>query len=144
MIHRRARIVVAGVVAVTLLAACGSSSKPSSSSSSGGPSDTCKALDDFKASLNSLSDQVTLSGGQDSAEAAVAAAQKDLQKLRSDVKSADKPKVDALQKSLDNLQTAVQNMNGLSDLPSVIDAAKPVRTDAQTLYRAISAGCSSG
>ena len=129
-------------------AACGSSTKPSSNSSTtvagGGAGDTCKALNDFKASVNSLKDQATLAGGKDSAVATVEAAQKDLEKLRSDVKAADKPKVDTLQKSLDNLQTAVQNFQGLSDASSVFDAFTAVSADAQSLYRSISAGCSSG
>jgi hypothetical protein len=148
IIGHPARGAVGVVVAVMLFVACGSSSKPSSNSSttvaSGGKSDTCKALNDFKSSLSSLRSQVTLSGGADSAAAAVKAAQDDLEKIRSDVKSADKPKVDALQKSLDHLKTAVQNMNGLSDIPSVIDAARPVESDVRSLYGAISAGCSSG
>ena len=131
-----------------LFAACGSSSKPSSNSSttvaSGGTSDTCKAVNDFKASLNSLKSQVSLTGDKAGAEAAVESAQKDLEQLKSDVKAADKPKVDTLQKSLDNLQTAVQNFQGLSDASSVFDALTAVGTDAQSLYRSISAGCSSG
>jgi len=131
-----------------MLAACGSSSKPSANSSttvaSGGTSDTCKAVNDFKTSLNSLKDQATLTGGKDAANAAVDAAQQDLEKLKSDVRSADKPKVDALQNSLNDLKGAVQNMDGLSGITSVIDAAKSVGTDAQSLYSAISAGCSSG
>ena len=148
-IDRPARGAVVGVVvAAMFFAACGSSTKPSSNSSTtvagGAAGDTCKALNDFKASVNSLKDQATLAGGKDSAVATVEAAQKDLEKLRSDVKAADKPKVDTLQKSLDNLRTAVENMNGLSGIASVIDAAQTVGTDTQSLYQAISAGCSSG
>jgi hypothetical protein len=101
-------------------------------------------VNDFKASLNSLKSQVSLTGGKAGAESAIESAQQDLDKLKSDVKSADKPEVDALQKSLDNLQTAVQNFQGLSDASSVFDAFTAVGTDARSLYRAVAAGCSSG
>ena len=72
-----------------LFAACSSSSKSSSNSSttvaSGGSSDTCKAVNDFKASLNSLKSQVSLTGGKAGAESAIESAQQDLDKLKSDV-----------------------------------------------------------
>jgi len=151
MTDRPARsAVVAVIVAVMALAACSSSSKPSSSSptvTSGGTntgtSDTCKAVNDFKTSLNSLKDQVSVTGGKAGAQAALDSAQQDLDQLKSDVKSADKPQVDALQSSLDDLKTAVQNFHGLSDATNVLDALRAVGTDAQSLYSAIAAGCSS-
>src|SRR5689334_23296868 len=103
MIDRPARgAVVAVVVAVMSLAACSSSSKPSSSSpttttieaggTSGATSDTCKAVNDFKAALTSIGKQTTLSEGKAGAQAAVDSAQQALDTLKSDLKSADKPK----------------------------------------------------
>ena len=146
---RRTRIAAAGVVvAVLLVGACGSSSKPAATSTSttlGSPasSDTCKALDDFRVSMSTLREKIAGTCDRQDVHAAVDSAQSDLDKLKSDLKSADKPRVDVLQESIDDLKDVVDNMEGLSGIQAVIDAGQKVATVSQDLYDAVREGCSS-
>ena len=58
------------------------------------------------------------------------------------VKSGDKPKVEALQSSITDLQTAINNLsgNGISGMTKVATAARNVATSAQALLAALEAG----
>jgi hypothetical protein len=86
----------------------------------------------------------TYTGGKSSAQTALDNVKTSLEKVKSTLKSGDKPKVDALQSSITELKTAIDHMSGLSGISDVVSAGKNVATNAQAVLDAAEAGCPSG
>jgi hypothetical protein len=97
----------------------------------------------FRSSLSALANPSTYTGGKSGAEAALNDAKTNLDNVKSALKSDDKPKVDALESSLDQLQSAIGNMHGLSGVGDVVTAGKNVATSGQDVLDALKAGCPS-
>ena len=139
------------IIGAFALAGCGSSSKSSSGSSptttssatTSGSSAECQSVNEFKTSLSALTSPSTFTGGKTSVQAALDGVKTSLDGVKSTLKSGDKPKVDALQSSITDLQTAIDNMSGISGLSSVESAAKNVAQSGQAVLDAVEAGCPS-
>jgi len=156
------RVVAAGaVIGVLAVAGCSSSSKSSSSSSSstspttvssGSSASTgtttaataaCQSVANLKTSISELAKPATLAGGKSGIQSALDSVKTNLDDVKSTLQSSDKPKLDAFQSSISDLQTALGNMNGLSGLSAVTSAATNVVQSGQDLLNALKAGCPS-
>ena len=118
------------------------------STSSGTTADTspvCQSVNALKSSITALTSPSTLTGGKSSIQAALDAVKTNVDNLPTTVKSGDKPKVEALQSSITDLQTAINSLsgNGISGMTKVATAARNVATSAQALLTALEAGCPS-
>lgn len=156
-VHRSRRLAVVGaLMGIALVGGCSSSAKSGSatSSTSAGAATTassapattsaaCRAAGEFKDSLSALASPSTVAGGKTGIQAAVDSVKSSLDNLRSTLKSGDKPKVDALQSSLSDLQKAVDDMRGVSGLSAVASAAQSVGESGKALLDAVEAGCPS-
>jgi hypothetical protein len=134
------------VVLSSLLAGCGSSGTSSTAntattSTTAAGSPICQSLTDLKTSVKALADPSTLSGGKRTIQTALTSVRDHLDQLKSTVSSGDKPKVNAVQSSIDELQTAVNDLNGLSGAGTVANAANDVGQSVQHLVSAVKAGC---
>ena len=105
----------------------------------------CQSVNELKSSISTLTSPSTLTGGKSSVQAALDAVKKNVDNLATTVKSGDKPKVDALQSSIKDLQKAIDDLSGsgISGMTKVATAARNVATSAQALLTALKAGCPS-
>ena len=158
---------MAGAVAITLavvLAGCSSSTSPSTSSSAassspsaasaasgstGYPADkeqVCQARDQLKTSVDALTKPALLLGGTDAIKAAVTQVQTDVSAMVTAGKQDYAPQVNALQTSVQSLQTAAGNLgNGdvTTNLQAVGTAIAATGSAAADLFTQLKAACGS-
>jgi hypothetical protein len=103
----------------------------------------CESFQQFKSELQDLAKPATFTGGKDSIQNAVDQVKSDVDNLKSSLKSDDKPKLDAFQNSLTQLQDAVSKMSGISGVTDAVSAGKGVATTGGALLDALKAGCPS-
>jgi hypothetical protein len=103
----------------------------------------CQSFQQFKSELQDLAKPATFTGGKDSIESAINHLKSDVDNLKSSLKSDDKPKLDAFQNSLTQLQDAVSKMSGISGITDAVSAGKGVATTGGALLDALKAGCPS-
>jgi hypothetical protein len=148
----RRTVVTAAIIGAVALSACGSSSKSSSSSpttvpaapsTTTGSSAVCQSFSQFKTALTPLTEASTYTGGKSSIQSALDNVKSNLDNVKTTLQSGDKPKVDALQSSISDFQKALDNMNGISDIPDVTSAGQNVVQSAQAVLDALKAGCPS-
>ena len=162
------RTAMAGAVALTLaivLAGCSSSTSPSTSSSSAAPSSSasssaasgstsypagkeqiCQARDQLKTSIDALTKPALLLGGTDAIKAAVTQVQTDVNSVVAAGKQDYAPQVNALQTSVDSLQTAVGNQGSggvAANMQAVGTAIAATGTAAADLFTQLKAACGS-
>ena len=149
------RAAAAALLTAIVLGGCGSSSKSGSSGStttsaasaaSGtttAASPVCTSLNSLKSSIATLTNPSTLTGGKSSIQTALDGVKQSVSNLKSTASSGDKPKVDAVTSSIDELQKAVNNVSGVSGLSDVAIAIGNVGTSVQALVNAVKAGCPS-
>jgi cytochrome c556 len=128
--------------------ASSSSSAGSSGSTSypAGKEQVCQARDQLKTSLDALIDPSLLAGGTSAITAAVDKVQSSLAALKTAAKQNYKPEVDALQTSLQQLQSAVGNLgngNVSQSLQAVGSAIAKVGTTSGDLFTKLKAACGS-
>ena len=102
-----------------------------------------QSVNQFKTSLSTLANPSTFTGGKSGIQTALDSVKTSLNNVKTTLKSGDKPKVDALQSSITDLQKAINNMSGVSGLAGVASAAKNVGQSAQAVLAAAKAGCPS-
>jgi hypothetical protein len=130
-----------------------SSSSSSTSPGNGSPSSTypagkqqvCQARDQLKASVKALATPALLVQGTDAIKAAVDKVRSDLQAVKAAAKTDYTPEVDALQTSLQDLQTSLGNLgngSGTRNLQAVATDIGNVGTSAQALFSKLDASCS--
>jgi len=163
------RVAMASAVAVTLavvLAGCSSSntspstssssaassSSASSSASSGstsypaGKEEICGARDQLKTSIDALTKPALLLGGTDAIKAAVTQVQTDVSAVVAAGKQDYAPQVNALQTSVESLQTAVGNLGSGSvatNMQAVGSAIATTGMAASDLFTQLKAACGS-
>ena len=163
------RVAMASAVAVTLavvLAGCSSSntspstssssaassSSASSSASSGstsypaGKEEICGARDQLKTSIDALTKPALLLGGTDAIKAAVTQVQTDVSAVVAAGKQDYAPQVNALQTSVESLQTAVGNLGSGSvatNMQAVGTAIATTGMAASDLFTQLKAACGS-
>ena len=163
------RVAMASAVAVTLavvLAGCSSSntspstssssaassSSASSSASSGstsypaGKEEICGARDQLKTSIDALTKPALLLGGTDAIKAAVTQVQTDVNAVVAAGKQDYAPQVNALQTSVESLQTAVGNLGSGSvatNMQAVGSAIATTGMAASDLFTQLKAACGS-
>jgi hypothetical protein len=165
--HRRVRatpIAVGAVVAIlALTAGCSSSTTPSTTSSTptsaaasaassnsaddpAGKEQVCAARDDLKTSVAALTDASLLTGGTTGIRAAVAQVQTNLTAVKTAGKDTYATAVDAMQSSVDQLQTAageLGNGNVAENLQSVGTAIAATGLAAENLFTKLKTACGS-
>ena len=154
--RRSASVVVctAALLSVTF-AGCSSSGSSSSSSTSpasgssttypAGKQQICGARDQLKTSVQALAKPALLVQGTDAIKSAVDKVRSDLQAVKAAAKSDYATEVDALQTSLQHLQTSVGNLgngNVTQNLQAVGTDIADVGTSAQALFSKLDASCS--
>jgi len=162
------RVAMAGAVAVTLavvLAGCSSNTSPSTSSSSAassssasssassgstsypaGKEEICGARDQLKTSIDALTKPALLLGGTDAIKAAVTQVQTDVSAVVAAGKQDYAPQVNALQTSVESLQTAVGNLGSGSvatNMQAVGSAIATTGMAASDLFTQLKAACGS-
>ena len=166
------RVAMASAVAVTLavvLAGCSSSNtSPSTSSSSAassssasssassaasgstsypaGKEEICGARDQLKTSIDALTKPALLLGGTDAIKAAVTQVQTDVNAVVAAGKQDYAPQVNALQTSVESLQTAVGNLGSGSvatNMQAVGSAIATTGMAASDLFTQLKAACGS-
>jgi peptidoglycan hydrolase CwlO-like protein len=151
IVGRFSRIAIAGaVIGALALAGCSSSSKSSSegsttttaSGSASGSSAVCQSVEKFKSSLSELTKGATFTS-KSNVQTALDSLKASLDDLKSSLKSSDKPKVDALQSSISDLQKAIDKQSGISGLSDVASAGQDVAQSAGAVFDAVKAGCPS-
>jgi peptidoglycan hydrolase CwlO-like protein len=102
-------------------------------------------VSELKSSISTLTSPSTLTGGKSSVQTALDAVKTNVDNLAATVKSGDKPKVDALQSSITDLQKAIDDLSGsgISGMTKVATAARNVAASGQALLTALKAGCPS-
>ena len=165
------RVAMASAVAVTLavvLAGCSSNTSPSTSSSSAassssasspassaasgstsypaGKEEICGARDQLKTSIDALTKPALLLGGTDAIKAAVTQVQTDVSAVVAAGKQDYAPQVNALQTSVESLQTAVGNLGSGSvatNMQAVGTAIATTGMAASDLFTQLKAACGS-
>ena len=165
--HRRARATPIAAVAVAAMLAlatgCSSSTTPSttttpaatttsaaaSASSANDPAgkeEVCAARDQLKTSVTALTDASLLTGGTTGIKAAVGQVQTDLTAVKTAGKETYATEVDAMQSSVDQLQTAageLGNGNAAENLQSVGTAIAATGVAAEKLFTKLKTACGS-
>jgi hypothetical protein len=154
------RVIATCVAVVLLVAVVGCSSKSSTSASStsttaGSSSSTtyptgkeqvCQARDQLKSSVTALTKPTLLAGGATSIKAAADKVKSDLTDLKAAVKDDYKPPVDAVQTSVDDLETAagaLGNGDVTQNLKAVGTAIATVGTTTSDLFTQLKTACGS-
>jgi len=163
------RVAMAGAVAVALavvLAGCSSSTSPSTSSAASsssassaassvasgstsypaGKEEICQARDQLKTSITALTKPALLLGGTDAIKAAVSQVQTDVSAMATAGKREYAPQVNALQTSVESLETAVGNLGSGSvatNMQAVGTAIAATGTAASDLFTQLKAACGS-
>ncbi len=158
-------IVVSCIVVVALaVAGCSSSSKTSSSSASttattatsttggtptsypAGKEQVCQARDQLKTSVGALTTPSLLTQGTTAIKAAVDKVQTDLGTVKTAAGQDYQPEVNAVQTSLQQLQTAVGNLgsgNTVDNLKALGTSIASVGTTTSALFTKLQAACGS-
>ena len=162
------RVAMAGAVAVALavvLAGCSSSTSPSTSSAASsssssaassvasgstsypaGKEEICQARDQLKTSITALTKPALLLGGTDAIKAAVSQVQTDVSAMVTAGKREYAPQVNALQTSVESLETAVGNLGSGSvatNMQAVGTAIATTGMAASDLFTQLKAACGS-
>jgi len=125
-------------------AASSSASGSSSSSYPAGKQQVCQARDQLKTSVRALASPSLLLQGTDAIKSAVDKVNTDLQAVKTAAKTDYKTEVDALQNSLQQLQTSVGNLGNGSvtkNLQTVGTDIANVGTAAADLFTKLDANC---
>jgi hypothetical protein len=124
-----------------------SSTAPGSSTGyPAGKEQVCQARDQLKTSLAALTNPIVLTGGKSGIQSAVTKVQTNLTALSTAAKQDYKPQVDAMQSSLNQLQTTVGNLNDNNfsqNLQSVGSAIVNVGSSANDLFSKLQTACGS-
>lgn len=156
--HRTRRLVVRGaalgcvVVMATSFAACSSSSTSSTSatttaSTSTYPADKqeiCQARDQLQNSVSALTNPSLLTKGSAAITDAVNQVKTDLTNVETAANQDYQPQIQALQTSVDDLQTAAGNLgsgNVAQNMTAVGTAIASVGTDASSLFTQLETSC---
>ena len=130
----------------TSAAASSSSSSSSSANDPAGKEQICAARDQLKTSVAALTDASLLTGGTTGIKAAVAQVQTDLAAVKTAGKETYATEVDAMQSSVDQLQTAtgeLGNGNAAENLQSVGTAIAATGVAAEKLFTKLKTTCGS-
>jgi uncharacterized phage infection (PIP) family protein YhgE len=135
---------VALAVAPLALAACGSSGMGSTSGTSTSNDAVCAARSQLEQSVKDLADPDVLTGGTKAIDGAVNHVQDELDALEAAARTDYRPQVDAVQRSFDQLKTAVGHLGDgkLSDnLSQIGDAISNLSDSTSTLYDTLQTRC---
>ena len=156
----RATVAATCVAAMLLVAVVGCSSKSGNSASSTsstavssssttyptGKEQVCQARDQLKSSVTALTKPALLAGGATSIKAAADKVKSDLTDLKAAAKDDYKPQVDAVQTSVDDLESAVGALgdgNVSQNLQAVGTAIAAVGTSTSDLFTQLKTACGS-
>ena len=89
-------------------------------------------MNEFKTSISALAKPSTFTSGKSGVQTALDSVKTSLDNLKSELKSDDKPKVDAPKSAIADLQKTV-DPSGLSEISEVASAAKAVGQSAQVV-----------
>jgi hypothetical protein len=118
----------------------------SSANDPAGKEEVCAARDQLKTSVTALTDASLLTGGTTGIKAAVGQVQTDLTAVKTAGKQTYATEVDAMQSSVDQLQTAtgeLGNGNAAGNLQSVGTAIAATGVSAEKLFTKLKTACGS-
>jgi hypothetical protein len=130
------RVFAAGAVAM-LMAACGDDDD--SSSTTDPADDVCTDSQALSASVDDLKDVDLVAEGTDGASAAITAVKDDLAAFSESAGAEVQPEVQAVEDAIDELETAVENLDGDPD-GTAREAVSNVASSASTLITTLDDG----
>ena len=137
------RVAVAGIAFACLIAACGGDDDDSSSSTTAPANDVCQQADALRSSVDDLKNVDLVAEGTNGATAAITDVKADLTALGDSVSDELAPDVQAVGDAIDQLESAVQNLDS-GGAAAALDAVADVASTTSTLITSIDDGaCSS-
>jgi hypothetical protein len=133
---RIARRVVAGAVIALLVTACGGADD-SSSPTSAPADDVCQDAEALRSSVDELKDVDLVAEGTNGANAAISAVKDDLAAISESAGDELRPQVQAVEDSIDELETKVDNNDGAA---AALEAVSKVASSASTLVGSLEDG----
>jgi len=136
-LSRIVRIVIAIAAAGVMFAGCSDDeASPSATSPATPEADVCEAQDALRSSLEGLTDLDVPTDGTGDVEAAIDGVREDLEALVDSVGDEMKPEVDAVQSAMDELETAIGNVQS-GGASEVLAALSSLASSASTLVASL-------